>query len=98
MANGQQFLIFYLVFWWVMGILYKDHLIHNKLEAIGIKLGQNTKLGGFFDSLSQCKFCIENHTSTIMAICYYCYCQDIRVLIWGVLCTSINYWLREFFK
>jgi len=91
-----DFIIFYLVFWWVMGILYKDNLIHSKLEGIGIKLGQQTKLGGFFDSLSQCKFCIENHTSTIMAISYYFYCQDIKVLIWGVLCTSINFWLREF--
>jgi hypothetical protein len=94
----QQFIVFYLVFWWVMGILYKDNLIHRKLEELGIKIGQNTKLGGLIDSLSQCKFCIENHTSTILASSYYFYCGDIKVLIFGILCTSINYWLREFIK
>ena len=94
----QQFIIFYLVFWWVMGILYKDNMIHSKLENLGIWFGQRTIVGGLITSLSQCKFCIENHTSTILAISYYLYCQDIKVLIWGILCTSINYWLREFFK
>ena len=94
----QDFIIFYLVFWWVMGILYKDNMIQNKLESLGIWFGQRTIVGGLITSLSQCKFCIENHTSTIMAISYYCYCQDIKVLIWGILCTSINYWLREFMK
>jgi hypothetical protein len=86
------------MFWWVMGILYKDNMIHTKLENLGIWFGQRTKVGGFITSLSQCKFCIENHTGTIMAVSYSAYCQDINIAIWGVLCTSINYWLREFFK
>lgn len=95
---GLEFIIFYLVFWWVMGILYKDNLIHRNIEEFGIYLGQKTKLGGFFCDLSQCKFCIENHTSTVMAISYAYYCGDIKIAAWGILCTSINYWLREFFK
>ena len=93
-----NFIIFYLVFWWVMSILYKDNMIHNKLEGLGLKLGRNTSVGGFIDSLSQCKFCIENHTSTLMAVSYAYYCQDIKIVIWGFICTSINSWLREFFK
>lgn len=139
----QDFIIFYLVFWWVMGILYKDNKIHNRLEELGNYLAHQSKdtwqpklaaimfllisgaslylvsnniyllipfammvlwvlffreIGKLILGFSQCKFCLENHVSTILAVSYYCYCEDIRVLLWGILCTSINYWLREFMR
>lgn len=93
-----EFTVFYFMFWWVMSILYKDNLIHRLLEKTGQRLGQATLIGKFFDSLSQCKFCIENHTATTLAIGYAYYCQDIKILIWGFLCASINSWIRTFLK
>ena len=30
-----EFATFYLLFWWVMSILYKDNFIFNKLESLG---------------------------------------------------------------
>ena len=94
-----DFVIFYLVFWWVMGILYKDNKIHTKLENLAIWIGQRTFIGGLVQSLSQCKFCIENHTMVILSTGYYfLYEQDIRVFWCIIIFTAINSWLREFMK
>lgn len=94
----QDFIIFYLLFWWVMGILYKDNMIHTQLERLGIWLGQRTLIGGLITSLSQCKFCIETHTGTLMAVSYSAYLYDYNYLYWGFLCAAINRILREDFK
>ena len=94
--NLIEFFIFYLVFWWVMTILYKNNFIFNKLEKVGHRFKANGVLSNFFLSLSECKFCIENHASTLGAICYFSYCLDYKVLFWGLFCASINSWLREF--
>lgn len=94
----QQFIIFYFMFWWVMSILYKDNVIHSKLESLGIKIGPKNIVGGLVCSLSTCKFCIESHTATLLAISYYLYTEDLNVLIWGFLCASINSWLRTFLQ
>jgi hypothetical protein len=91
-----EFAIFYLLFWWVMNILYKDNWIPNRLESIGNWFKQKSLLSNFFLGVSECNFCLENHTATILAIGYYSYCLDYRVLIWGFLCASINSWLRTF--
>ena len=93
-----EFATFYFMFWWVMSILYKDNLIHRKLEQLGISIGHNTKQGSFICSLGECKFCIESHTATILAIGYYSYCLDYRCLIWGFICSSINSWFRTFLR
>ena len=79
-----------------MSILYKGNLVHNKLENIGHWFKANSFLSNFFLDLSECKFCIENHTATIGAVLYYSYWLDYKVLIWGFICASINSWLREF--
>ena len=93
-----EFGVFYFMFWWVMSIFYKDNAIHRMLEDIGIWIGQRTFVGGFVCSLGECKFCIESHTATLIAIGYYLYTGDIKVLIWGFLCASINSWLRTFLR
>ena len=94
----QEFIIFYLLFWWVIQIMTKDNWIPSKLENIGNWFKQKSLLSEFFLGASECSFCLENHTATIGAVLYYSYCLDYRVLIWGFLCASINAWLREFFK
>jgi hypothetical protein len=92
----RDFIIFYLLFWWVIQIMTKDNWIPSKLENIGNWFKQRSLLSNFFLGVSECSFCLENHTATIGAVLYYSYCLDYRVLIWGFLCASINSWLRTF--
>jgi hypothetical protein len=99
-GNGmiQEFVIFYLLFWWVMSIIYKENWIQGKLEDIGHWFKQGSFLNNFFLDLSECNFCIESHTATVGAVLYFSYCLDYRVLIWGFLCASINSWMRTFME
>ena len=99
-----EFIIFYLLFWWVMSILTKDNWIPNKLENIGNWFKKNSLLSNLFLGVSECKFCLENHVASLMAVGYFFYLYnpsypiDYYYLIWGFMCASINSWLREFFK
>jgi len=84
-----EFIVFYLLFWWVMCILYKDNILMRILEGAG----NGTKirpLKWFLLGVSECEFCMENHTATIGAIAYSCYHWDINYLYWGFLCASIS--------
>lgn len=94
----QEFIIFYIVLYWVMQVLTKDNWIPNRLEKVGNWFKQKSLLSNFFLGVAECSFCLENHTATIGAIAYYSYCLDYRVLIWGVFFASINAWLGEYFK
>ena len=99
-----EFIVFYLLFWWVMSILYKDNFAPNVLERIGNWIGHRRMVGKFFIGVSTCDFCLENHTASIMAIGYFCYLYnpsypiDYHYLIWGMLCVSINSWIRSYLK
>lgn len=91
-----EFATFYLMFWWVMSILYKDNLAVNNIEKLGNWIGHKTIFGKFFLGVSECNFCLENHIASIMAVCYSYYLFDYHYLIWGILCASINSWIRTF--
>ena len=95
MSTIIEFFTFYLMFWWVMSILYKDNLAPNKLEKIGIWIGHRNILGRFFIGVSECNFCLENHVACIMAACYSYYLWDYHYLIWGMLCASLSSILRK---
>lgn len=56
------------------------------------------RIGNILLGISECNFCLENHVATIIAISYSCYTTDVKYLIWGFLCASINSWIRTFIK
>lgn len=94
-----EFITFYLLFWWVMSILYTTTFrIQARIEKIGHYFKAKSFVSNFILDLSECLFCIENHIATIGAISYSYYCLDYKYLIWGLLCASINSWIRTFLK
>jgi len=100
-----EFGVFYFMVWWVMSILYTDSVrIHARLETFSDWIGATTKNGWFFRELGACKFCIESHTATLIAIGYYSYLDyyllspEWYILIWGFFFASINSWLRTFLQ
>lgn len=94
----KEFIIFYLVFWWVMSILYKGNQAAKFLEDNGNKLKQHSFLNKWVLGIGRCNFCLENYISSFLIIGYCYYLQDISFWYWGILCASINSWLRTFFK
>jgi len=73
MILTEEFFIFHLVFYWVTCILYKDNWFHRRIENVGNKIGDKTKIGGLFLDLSVCHFCTDFWLSMIgssIAVCY----------------------------
>ena len=81
MIINESFIIFYLFWFWCMCILYKDNTLPNKLDQTEIPILQD---------LSECKFCMDFWSSTILAAIYSYAIGDIKVLFWGVFCSSIT--------
>ena len=90
-----EFSTFYLLFWWVMCILYKDNFLVNELENVGNWFKKDSILGNFFLDVSECQFCIENHIATIGAVFYSAYTLDYKYLFWGFLCASLSSILKK---
>lgn len=81
MILTETFLIFYLVFNWLTCILYKNNWLPNKLDETEKPLLQE---------LAECKFCMDFWISSIMSICFAYIMLDVRILFWGVFCSSIT--------
>lgn len=92
-----EFIVFYLLFWWAMSIMYTSTFrVESRIEDVGHWFKSKSFISDFFLTLSECRFCIENHVATMGAISFSFYCLDFKYLIWGFLCASINSWIRTF--
>lgn len=93
-----EFGVFYLVFWWVVTVLCTNNKASKFLEEKGNKLKKGTILNKWFLGVSRCQFCFENYVAALCVLGYHAYTGEYYFWYWGVLYTSINSWLRTFFK
>lgn len=88
MDNGiiVQFIGFFLIFWWLMLIIYKINLpvkLYNRYR---------TK---FIDQLTNCEFCMESHTATLLAIILAVIDQNHLVIFFGPMAAALSNLLKR---
>ena len=69
-----HFLYFFLFFWWIMLIIYKLELPIKLYNRFSTK---------FIDELTNCEFCMESHTATLLAIILAIYDQNHLILLYA---------------
>jgi len=81
-----EFIVFFLVFWWLMCIMYKLNIpvkLYNKFN--------NT----FIDKLTNCEFCMESHSATLLAIIMAVHHQDHLILLYGPMSAALSNILKK---
>jgi hypothetical protein len=91
----EKFIVFYLVWYWVMCILYKNNYLPNKLETLGNKIGYKNLIGWFLIEVSECKFCMDFWTATLLGVVNFAYFNNYYYLFVGVFCSSISAHFRK---
>ena len=81
-----DFIIFFLVFWWVMLIIYKV----NAPEKL-----YNRFKNKFIDQLTSCEFCMESHIACLLAIPLAFYLLDLKFLLFGIMSASLSNILKK---
>jgi hypothetical protein len=81
-----EFLVFFLVFWWLMLIMYK--------QSIPVRLYNKFKYK-IIDKLTNCDFCMESHTATALAIILALHHQNHLILLYGPMSAALSNILKK---
>ena len=76
-----EFICFFLFFWWLMLIIYKVNLPTKLYNRFSTK---------FIDELTNCEFCMESHTATLLAIILAVIEQNHLLLLYAPMSAALS--------
>lgn len=76
-----DFICFFLFFWWLMLIIYKVNLPTKLYNRFSTK---------FIDELTNCEFCMESHTATLLAIILAVIEQNHLLLLYAPMSAALS--------
>tara|TARA_Y100000385_G_C13031952_1_gene611173 strand:- start:96 stop:353 length:258 start_codon:yes stop_codon:yes gene_type:complete len=81
-----DFICFFLFFWWLMLIIYKVNLPTKLYNRFSTK---------FIDELTNCEFCMESHTATLLAIILAVIEQNHLLLLYAPMSAALSNLLKR---
>jgi len=81
-----EFIVFFLVFWWLMLIMYRQNIPVRLYNRFKYKL---------IDKLTNCEFCMESQTATALAIILALHYQDHLILLYGPMSAALSNILKK---
>ena len=82
----MDFIKFFLFFWWVMIILYKNNIPQKFYNKFKYKL---------IDKLTNCEFCMESHIGTFLSIGLVFLYSDLNYLFFGFMAAALSNILKR---